>query len=151
MVYLKHTFGISVLHSLFQRVCNAKKWLQIPPGGNIDLGQDLIRLKNYLDANGIAKINFSFHGGIDPKYYGIEYNYMPTTCFAPSNKEYKPFAANCAENFAEDCSKRKGILAISVTNLQNRFLKNASCFNWLHEYEPISRLGYSIFVYNITK
>ena len=134
----------------FNELITPKEGYKYLSGDNIDLGQDLIRLKNYLDVNGIVKINLSFHGGIDPKYYGIEYDYMPTACFSPVNKDYKPYAANCRESFTEDCSKRKGIVAISVTNLQNRFLKNTSCFNWLRNYEPVSRLGYSIFVYNIT-
>jgi hypothetical protein len=127
---------------------NGYKYLS---GFNIDAGQDLIRLKDFMDKNRIDKINFSFHGGIDPKKYGIEYSSMPTVCFAPVNVDYEPFATNCEKDFVEDCSKRKGIVAISVTNLQNRFLRNASCFNWLQNYEPISKLGYSIFVYNITE
>lgn len=137
--------------SYFNELITPKYGYKYLSGDNIDLGQDLIRLKDYLDANGISKINLSFHGGIDPKYYGIEYDYMPTACFSPVNKDYKPYAANCGESFTEDCSKRTGIVAISVTNLQNRFLKNTSCFNWLNDYEPINRLGYSIFVYNITR
>lgn len=119
-------------------------------GANIDAGQDLIRLKNFLDSNNIEKINFSVHGGVDPKLYGIDYDSMPTTCFAPVNENYKPFAANCHENFTEDCSVRKGIVAISVTNLQGRFLKNQTCFDWAKSYDPLKKVGYSIFIYNIT-
>jgi hypothetical protein len=134
----------------FNEFVHPKDGYKYLSGTNVDAGQDLIRLKGFMEKNLIGKINFSFHGGIDPKDYGIEYDSMPTTCFAPANKNYKPYAENCKENFTENCSKRKGIVAISVTNLQNRFLKNTSCFNWLHSYEPVSRLGYSIFVYNIT-
>ena len=120
-------------------------------GTNIDAGQDLIRLNKYLKQHKIDKINFSFHGGIDPSYYEIDYDYMPTVCFTPANKYYKPRAKNCQEDFIEDCAKRKGMIAISVTNLKGRFLKNINCFNWLKEYEPIAKIGNSIFVYNITK
>ena len=120
-------------------------------GSNIDAGQELIRLKYFMEKNGIYKINFSFHGGVNPRNYGIEYDSMPTTCFAPVNENYEPFAANCKKDFIEDCSKRTGILAISVTNLQNRFLKNTTCYDWLKNYEPIEKVGYSVFVYNITK
>lgn len=137
--------------SYFNELVLPKNGYKVLLGANIDAGQDLIRLKNYLDKNNIQKINLSLHGGVEPKNYGIVYDYMPTTCFAPINKDFKPYAENCKEDFTEDCSKRKGIVAISVTNLQNRFLKNSTCFNWLNEYEPITMLGYSIFVYNITK
>jgi len=135
----------------FNEFIHQKNGYKYLSGTNIDAGQDLIRLRDFMRQNGIERINFSFHGGIDPSAYGIEYDSMPTTCFAPANKNYRPFAENCKENFTEDCSSRMGIVAISVTNLQNRFLRNMSCFTWLHSYEPISRLGYSIFVYNITK
>src|SRR3989338_20183 len=135
----------------FNELVQTKNGYKYLSGTNIDAGQNLISLKDFMDKHKIDKINFSFHGGISPRYYGIDYDSMPTTCFAPSNEDYEPFAANCEKDFTEDCSKRKGIVALSVTNLQNRFLKNSSCFNWLRGYEPISRLGYSLFVYNITK
>ena len=118
---------------------------------NLDIGQDLIRLKNFMDRNNIDKINLSYYGGIDPIYYRVYYDAMPTACFViHANQYYEPFAANCQKKYFEDCRVRTGIVAISATNLHNRFLKNTSCFNWLKNYEPIDRLGNSIFVYNIT-
>ena len=117
---------------------------------NLDIGQDLIRLKDFMDKKNITKINLSYYGGIDPIYYGIKYEAMPTACFViHANRYYEPFAANCKKEYFEDCSIRTGIVAISATNLHNRFLKNTSCFDWLKNHEPIERLGNSIFVYNI--
>jgi 4-amino-4-deoxy-L-arabinose transferase-like glycosyltransferase len=117
---------------------------------NTDTGEDLIFLKNYLDKNNIKKINFSYHGTVDPAEYGIDYDYMPSACFQYWVPGYQEFGVNCLQEYTEDCSKRKGIVAISVSNLQNRFLKNTSCFNWLKQYEPIQTIGYSIHVYNLT-
>lgn len=117
---------------------------------NVDTGEDLIGLKKYLIKNNINKINLSFHGSFDPAEYGISYDYMPSACWQFWVPDYKKYALNCKTNYSEDCSKREGIVVISVTNLQNRFLKNTSCFNWLKEYQPIENIGYSIHVYNIS-
>lgn len=134
----------------FNEFVHPKDGYKYLSGTNLDSGQDLLRLKDFMEENNIDKINFSYHGAIDPLNYGIDYDYMPNVCFSPINKYYEPFAANCDGEIIEDCSKRTGMVAISVTNLQNRFLDNSSCFDWLLDYEPIDRLGYSIFVYNIT-
>ena len=117
---------------------------------NVDRGEDLSALKKYLTKNNIGRINLSYHGNLDPIEYGISYDYMPSACFQDWVPGSLEFAQNCKLNFTEDCSARKGIVAISVTNLQNRFLKNRSCFNWLKGNNPIRIIGNSIHVYNIT-
>ncbi len=133
----------------FNEFVMTKNGHKVLSGSNVDAGQDLIKLKDFMDKNNIKKINLSYLGSVEPGNYGINYDYMPTACFAPVNENYEPFAANCKKDFVEDCSKRKGIVAVSVSNLQNRFLKNTSCFNWLYGYEPIDKLGYAIFIYDI--
>jgi len=40
---------------------------------NIDWGQDLKRLKKYMQDNNIEKINLAYFGNADPDYYGINY------------------------------------------------------------------------------
>ena len=149
--YLVSTLAIYPYYiAYFNELVGQGNGHKVLSGANIDAGQDLIRLKNYLDKNNIEKISFSVHGAIDPKNYGIGYDYMPNVCFSPINSHYLPYAVNCKEDFTEDCSKREGIVAISVTNLQHRFIHNKTCFNWLKEKKPIEQIGYSIFVYNIT-
>ena len=116
----------------------------------VDRGQDLIGLKNFMNNNNIRKINFSYHGSVDPKYYGINYDFMSTLCYAPFGPDYKQYSTRCGEEFVEDCRERKGYIAISTTSLQGRLLNNRSCYAWLKKYEPIKKIGYTIFVYNIT-
>lgn len=54
------------------------------------------------------------------------------------------------KNLLKDCREKKGYVAISTTSLQGRLLNNRSCYAWLKKYEPIKKVGYTIFVYNIT-
>ncbi|MBI1936243.1 glycosyltransferase family 39 protein [Candidatus Woesearchaeota archaeon] len=117
-------------------------------GANLDQGQDLLELKEYLKEHNINKIKLSYWGSVDPKDYGISYEYMPSPSFQPWQNNYSHIVAN-QTNVSEDCSERKGMVAISVTNLQNVHLFNKTCYDWLKKYEPIERIGHSIFIYDI--
>src|SRR5262249_20418862 len=46
---------------------------------NLDWGQDLRGLKEYMDAHGIDKIKLSYFGTGEPDYYGIHYEYLPSS------------------------------------------------------------------------
>lgn len=115
---------------------------------NLDQGQDLKRLSKYLEKNNIDKIKLSYHGMFDPSYYNISYEALPMEHYIPWNPNFIPGEPD--ENYKEDCSKQKGIIAISISNLHNVQLTNKSCFDWLNEYKPIERIGYTIYIYNIT-
>lgn len=92
---------------------------------NIDWGQDLKRLKKYLDASNISKpIYLSYFGTADADYYQIDYQKL----------------ANCP-------CQIQGIVAVSVTNLK---LLEASNLNWLESYTPMDKIGNSIYIYNVS-
>ena len=122
---------------------------KITVGSNIDFSQDLDGLRKFMERNNIEKINLSYWGSVDPKYYNISYEFMPSPCFQPWGPNYVPFLEGKCED-SKDCSERKGIIAISITNLQNVHLSNKTCYDWLKNYDPIEKIGYSIFIYNVT-
>lgn len=45
---------------------------------NIDMGQDLIALKNYLEKERIPAIDLAYFGRVPPEYYGINYRLLKT-------------------------------------------------------------------------
>lgn len=100
---------------------------------NLDWGQDLSGLRDYLKKNKIEKVKLSYLGNqflLD--YYNIS---------------YEPLL----------CGEQNGLIAISATNLMmpRLDLKNPqtgtkTCHSWLLNYKPIDKIGYSIFIYNIT-
>jgi hypothetical protein len=102
-----------------------------------DMGQDLKGLKLYMIENKIEKISLSYCGTDAPQRYGIKYDWLPS--FVLYNPEPgKP--SNIMKN---------RYLAISVTNLQGVFFDDRETFKWLLKYQPVAKIGYSIFVYDL--
>ena len=105
---------------------------------NLDWGQDLKRLKKWADENKIDKIYVDYFGGGDAKYY-LKQKYAPWQGTQDPNKFPK-------ENY----------LAVSVTFLQGGRGLPAPGFNqpwgyylWLNKYQPVAKIGHSIFIYYI--
>lgn len=94
---------------------------------NVDWGQDLFYLRDYLNEKGIENpvINYygfqTFIGEPILDYYNIDYIEL-------------------------QCGPQEGFIVISVTPL----MQNQECNGWLLEETPIDRIGYSMLVYNIT-
>jgi len=90
----------------------------------IDWGQDLFFLADYLQDNEFndAKISYygfpAIHGHRIPDYYGFDHEVM-------------------------GCGPVNGTIVISVTHL----MKKQDCYGWLLEYEPVDRIGNTMFVY----
>jgi 4-amino-4-deoxy-L-arabinose transferase-like glycosyltransferase len=107
---------------------------------NLDWGQDLKGLKKYMDEHGIKKISLSYFGIDTPKRYGIDYDWLPSFYLVNPTPE-KPPAATPENRF----------VAISVTNLQGVYLDDKETFAWFRQFEPVAKIGYSIFIYDLTK
>ncbi|MDI6892911.1 MAG: glycosyltransferase family 39 protein [Actinomycetota bacterium] len=95
---------------------------------NLDWGQDLKGLAKYVRGKGIEKIKLSYFGTANPDYYDFPYKLM---------SDY------------EMHHRVPGIYAISATNLQNALVKDKTRFAWLKKYEPVDKIGYSIFIYDV--
>ena len=107
---------------------------------NLDWGQDLKNLKAYIDKEKLPIIYLSYFGSAPPSYYGIRYQYVPGTWpleWPPPNDRVPPTAP-------------RKILAVSVNNLQDVFTSHEPLFGWLRLRQPIAKIGYSIFVYDLT-
>jgi len=96
---------------------------------NLDWGQDLKNLKKYMDERGIRWIYLSYFGTADPAYYGINFRPMPDH---PPTSDAVP-----------------AYYAISATSLQNVYARGRVSPHWLAEYQPVDRIGYSIFIYKL--
>ena len=105
---------------------------------NLDWGQDLKRLQKWVEQKNIDKIYVDYFGGGDARYYLKE--------------KYLPWQGNWRPN---DFPK-ENYLAVSATFLQGGRGLPVAGFNqpwgyylWLDKYQPIAKIGYSIFVYYI--
>ncbi|MBZ9577872.1 glycosyltransferase family 39 protein [Patescibacteria group bacterium] len=105
---------------------------------NYDWGQDLKRLKKWVDENKIEKIYVDYFGGGDTEYY-LKEKYA--SWWGDRNKKELP---------------QGSYLAVSATLLQggkgsptHGFDQPTGYYRWLDDYQPITRVGNSIFIYYI--
>jgi hypothetical protein len=96
---------------------------------NIDWGQDLKKLRRYVDSRQIPYVCLSYFGEADPAYYGLVARPLPPLNHAAALQDLDCFAA------------------ISVTDLYSR----DGAFSTLRSLPPTARIGYSIYVYDERK
>lgn len=106
---------------------------------NLDWGQDLKRLNNWFKENNIEFAYIDYFGGGDLDYHIGEGRYARWD----RHNDYLEFPKN-------------NYLAVSVNELQGGrgfpgkgFDQSTSHYLWLNSYEPIEKIGHSIFVYYI--
>jgi hypothetical protein len=100
---------------------------------NLDWGQDLIRLKEYMDSRDLTMINLAYFGRVHPGIYGIRF-----------------------QSIEREISH--GITAISASFLMGRpyfsYQNNqvhwvgANTYTWLQKYDHIDRVG-SMFIFDL--
>lgn len=124
---------------------NGHKYLA---GADLSTGGNLIGLKKYMDGHNIPSIQLSYLGSADPAYYGINYTYLPSPFFQGWDPNYSP---QLQPNYTEQCYPRTGLIAISASNLHGVNLVNTSCYAWLEPLVPTAKIGYEIFIYNVSE
>jgi 4-amino-4-deoxy-L-arabinose transferase-like glycosyltransferase len=107
---------------------------------NLDWGQDLKGVKAYMDKENLEVIYLSYFGSASPSYYGIRYQHAPGSWLW----EWPPRREKISR------PERREILAISVYNLQDVASPDDPLYRWLWTRTPIAKIGYSIFIYDLT-
>jgi hypothetical protein len=107
---------------------------------NLDWGQDLKGVKAYMEREGLPMIYLSYFGTVPPAHYGIRYQYVPG--YLPL--EWPPPSDLVPQGVGRE------VLAISVFNLQEVWTPDKKLFRWLYRKAPVAKIGYSIYVYDIT-
>lgn len=103
---------------------------------NIDWGQDLQALAEYLDRNDISSPNISWFGTATLETYGIQGEHIPANEFTLED----PFHPD---------RPSPGTYVLSVTQLLGVYLDNPDRFHWFQAQEPDDKVGYSLFVYDV--
>ncbi len=109
---------------------------------NIDWGQDLGRLKMWMDQNQVDHINLAWFGTADPAVYGLSHTPLPG----------EPRHRNLWWDVPFDrTNPAPGIYAISATNLREMPLvpEEKTVYAFFRNMEPIDQIGYSIFIYEV--
>lgn len=106
---------------------------------NLDWGQDLKRLNQWVNERGIDKIYVDYFGGSDPKYY--------------LGDKYREWHGD----YNSGDFPKNNYFAISATYLQKGRGEPGpgvdpsgfGFYRWLDQYQLVDKIGYSIFVYYI--
>lgn len=109
---------------------------------NYDWGQDLKRLKKFVEKNKIEKIHLDYFGGGNPKYY--------------LGEKFEPWWSSKGR-FAGTSNRPQGWFAVSATFRQGAWgkptkgfqIKPEDSYSWLKAYQPVAKAGQSIFIYFI--
>ncbi|MBI3924523.1 MAG: hypothetical protein HY319_03200 [Armatimonadetes bacterium] len=118
---------------------------------NLDWGQDLLRLRKWLDEHPEARpLRMAYHNLVDPSVYGIEYAPAPFgPC--PGTRGMPP----------ESLGPRPGWFAISANLVMGSYFYTPDgcwglrptvrgAFTYFQEFDPVARPGWGLFVYHIT-
>jgi hypothetical protein len=103
---------------------------------NVDWGQDLGRLADWLKAHGEPRVKLSYFGSADPAYYGIDGQALPGVS--------SPRAASVTRTIEPG-----DLLAVSVTNLQGVYLdpEDRALMARIRSFPLVGRAGWSIRIY----
>ncbi|MBN1316184.1 MAG: phospholipid carrier-dependent glycosyltransferase [Anaerolineales bacterium] len=128
--------------SYFNEIIGPGNGYQALVDSNIDWGQDLKRLKTWMDENEYGRIKLAWFGTAPPSYYGIDYEPLPGL----------PHHFDLWDNLPFDPSNPEpGIYVISVSILEELFrtVEDKTAFSWFRARIPDDRVGYSLLVYYI--
>ena len=114
---------------------------------NLDQGQVLEALASYLRERGNPRVKLGYYGSADARYYGIDYEYLPSVGLAPQSKEDEWWHKMDQEARDLKVPAEPGLYAVSANLLVGRIYPRA--FAWLREREPVAQIGYTIFIYEV--
>lgn len=108
---------------------------RIATDSNYDWGQDLKRLADFVEKNNIQKIAVDYFGGGNPRYY--------------LGDKFEPWQSSrgpASGWFAISATFRQGAFGTPIQNFERR---PEDSYEWLRGHEPVTRVGYSIFIYRL--
>ena len=109
---------------------------------NIDWGQDIKPLGRYLIEHDITEPVYVAWLGTTPlSAYGINGTPLPAWPVASEEMLYSPFYPP---------RPAPGLYVLSVTQLLGVYLTDPARFAWFQQKEPDDKVGYSLFVYEVT-
>jgi len=105
---------------------------------NIDWGQDLHGLKQYLDQHGIQDVGLAYFGTVVPTQIGIQSHQPPSRFPQPG---WYAVSVNFVQGRPHALRDANG----------NRVQVGIDEFGYFRFFEPVARIGYSIYVYRLSQ
>jgi hypothetical protein len=120
-------------------VGGAETGIRLLGDSNLDWGQDLPALRDYLQREKLPIIYLSYYGTCPPGYYGIRYHPLPG---------WGALADPPPDRVPADAPRH--VVAVSGSNLQGIHLADPQTYAWLRDRQPAAVLGGSIWVFDLT-
>lgn len=108
---------------------------------NLDWGQDLKGLSDYLKSIDNAPVVLSYFGSANPYYYKIKF--IPLMFVKSYKLDYT--------DIPDLCKFKRVLVAVSATNLVSVYYTDKNTFKFLYDTEPLKNVGNSIFLYDLTE
>ncbi len=108
---------------------------------NIDWGQDLLRLQEWMDENGVERVKLGWFGTAVPAHYTLQYQPLPGFPQAE-------FLSLWTQPPFNPAAPEAGVYAISVSNLME-LPSQSGVYTWFRQRQPDARIGYSIWIYEV--
>ncbi len=124
-----YPYFLPYINSLAGHSARAPQYLA---DSNVDWGQDLKRLKRYMDEHGLQHVCLAYFGRADAAHYGI-------------GERALPFSGDLDGLKHLDC-----VAAISATLLVDTYLPPGS-YAWVRQLRPAATVGHSIYIYDLRK
>jgi hypothetical protein len=109
---------------------------------DLDWGQDLVGLQQYVQQHDLDTLYLSYFGTTPPEFYGLHYRPLPAW----------PPRGIPGQTWYHPDYPLPGTYALSVANLVGaRFEQNPQTFAWFWKQTPVARIGHSIDVYEVPR
>lgn len=107
---------------------------------DLDRGQALNALKEWMDRHSVSKVKLAYQGVADPAFYGIDFEPLPVPIDTwETLRSFYP------------ADPAPGFYAISVNSLQGLHMPDPDTYAWFRERQPLAKIGYSIFIYQVPR
>jgi hypothetical protein len=120
---------LQYFHELAGGPAGGHRWLV---DSNLDWGQDLIRLRRYMEQRGIPAVHLAYFGRVDPSVYGVR---------------FLPLEPGARGPVVVSASFLMGRPYFWVQGGAFRWMR-AGSYTWLQQYEPVARVG-SLFLFDL--
>jgi hypothetical protein len=105
---------------------------------SLDWGEDLRRLRPWMEEHGVRHIKLGYFGTALPEYYGLDYEWLPSVGFLNDQPGTKMI--------------REGdYLAVSATCQQGFYFDDMTQYDFLKQFEPIDHIGHSIYLFHVSR
>ena len=101
---------------------------------DLDWGEGLVALHDYMAQRGLGPIALSYHGSASPALFGIRCSWFEDISFEPPVVGVRP---------------ERGLLFVSATNLTGVYRGGDDPYRWLRAQKPIDVVGGTIYVYDL--